>query len=654
MTYTEPTTFAEAEAALAATLDHYEARPAQQSLAALIEEGLSTRRHVIAQAGTGTGKSLATLIPAITSGQRVVVSTATKALQDQVANKDLPFLREHLFPNLSYALLKGRSNYLCRAALAEAEATEPTEQLVSIRTRIDGGEPVAGERDDFEVDDATWRKVTVSSDQCAGSDCPFAKDGTCHSEQAKTKAQEARVVVTNHALLLTDAVISRVTGGKASLLGNYDAIIVDEAHELEEFATGALGRDFTEGTVLNLLAQIGNLVGDIRKLPAAAECRNLTLELFAALEDGRIRASHVIGANEDGEAIPVGQGEAIFALAQSLQSLRGELTQAKPNNLSKSEEARWRRVLTTLGNAATGFADVLVADWQQSVRWVTTEGEGRYERKVLHTAPVEVGELLASLLWDDHPTTLVSATLAMEANFDYFGSRVGVDAATALTLDVGTPFDYPTQALTFVPDDLPEPSNQTRAEWEAESILLIDKLVRASSGGALVLFTSRQRVEKAYELLASRLPFPVRKQGDASNQELATWLRTNTDSGVLFATRSFFTGVDVPGDNLRLVVIDKLPFPVPTDPIVEARSEAVEFRGGNSFRDYTVPVMTLPLQQAYGRLVRHTADRGVVAILDPRLATKPYGRRILRSLPNAPLTHSLTDVQDFYTALRAA
>jgi ATP-dependent DNA helicase DinG len=646
---TTPRTFLEAEAVLAEALPGYEPRPAQQRLAHLIEQGIAEGRHVVAQAGTGTGKSLATLIPAVLSGRKVVVSTATKALQDQVAYKDLPFLREHLGVDFTYAILKGRSNYLCYAALAEAEATAPSEQVVSIRSRAASDEVTEGQRADFPgVDDATWQKVTVSSANCVGSDCPFAKDGSCFSEKAKQKANDSQVVVTNHALLLIDAVLSNVTGGKANLLGSYDFLIIDEAHEIEEYATSALGSELSLGTVTTLAAQVSNLVGNAaRHTPTLGSAIRLAEELFATLPIQRIRFADVLNTDAD-DVVPVGCGETLFALAQALGTVYAEVCKVRPGGQSKSEKARWDAVLRRLDNASRNFADVLVADWGALVRWTESVGSERNERTIIKTAPVEVGPFLRTLIWDETPTVFVSATLSVGGDFAYFTERVGI--SDYLHLDVGTPFDYPEQALLYVPANIPEPGGRTKADWDAIAPELIGELIRTSGGGALVLFTSRTALNRTYDLLADALPFPVRRQGDAPNQELATWLRDNTDNGVLFATRSFFTGVDIPGDNLRLVIVDKLPFPVPTEPVVEARCEAIEARGGNSFRDFTVPVMTLPLQQAFGRLIRHTGDRGVVAILDPRLVTKPYGKRIVRSLPEAPVTHDFADVAGFFRA----
>ncbi len=639
-------TFADAEVALAANLPAYEARPHQQAFASAVEDALSTGRHLVAEAGCGTGKSLGYLIPAILSGKRVVISTATKALQDQLVEKDLPFLKEHLGVDFTFALLKGRSNYVCRA-----NALQSTETDVSRIVERMGDGDFDGQRDSltFDVEHRTWRSVTITSEDCPGKKkCAFGD--TCFAEKAKADAQEAQIIVVNHALLFTDLMIKDVTGGFGSMLGNYSYVIFDEAHEAENYAGSVFGQTFTEGKVRQLTTEVSNFAKNM-----GAEATTAVNELLGAMVgvwnilpdprdenvgNGRIRPAFVIAHKDEFIAMT----NALMGLERTI---RGWDATGWDDKAKTRQVALERRAM----NITARFSEAVLAADEDLVRWVEVEKWGRHnenERLTLKTAPVNVGTILRPLLFEEGngiTCVLVSATMATNGNFDYITGRLGIDDYRSI--DVGTPFDFENQAILYVPKHLPEPKGKDLATWRSLATAEIGSLVKTSNGRALLLFTSFADLNYAYDTLAAGMGHTVLKQGQEANKVLAQRFMDDPSS-VLFATRSFFTGVDFQGDACSLVVMSKLPFPVPSDPMNEARCEVIRAHGGSDFKEYTIPEMILPLKQGFGRLIRHRNDRGVVAILDPRLTTKPYGRAILNSLPDAPVVDTHEAVADFF------
>lgn len=583
-----------------------------------------------------TGKSLATMIPAILSGKRTVVSTATKALQDQVANKDLPFLAEHLGVEFSYALLKGRSNYLCQAAAFDPKAAETVPNLSGVLARLEDPE-FLGEREDLgvDVDDRAWRDLTISSEECPGRKaCAFGE--TCYAEKAKERAQLASVVVVNHALLCIDSQI-----GAGAMLGEYQVAIIDEAHELEQYARNAWTGRFTLRSIQDLASNvrtwldnngqesIDSLLGAVARTSAA---------LWATFEEGRLRQGDVL-AHED---------EWVEAI-QAVQAVLTAFAVHDRHAIDKAQGNRWAKIDRRLKNLHQKLVDIVLATDAALVRWVETETTRRGEQVLtLKSAPLEVGAILDNALWSKLETTVaVSATLKVDNAFDYPAARLGLTDWTGL--DVGTPFNFAEQAVLFVPENLPAPDAKGRAAWETLSVNVIRELVAASGGGALILCTSVRQMKAVAEALRLTTSYRVLLQGESgwTNKALAAAFKEDPDS-VLVGTRSFFTGVDFQGDTCRLVVVDKLPFASPTDPIASAQTDLIESRGGNAFADFSIPEMVLPLVQGFGRLIRTRSDRGVVAILDSRLTNKGYGKRIVRSLPPAPLVKSLDDVRAFY------
>lgn len=653
MTAPTITTFAQATECLKAALPGYEERPEQTRLATAIEQSLEDGSILLAQAGTGTGKSLASLIPAILSGGTAVYSTASKALQAQIVDKDLPFLKEHLGVSFEYAMLQGRKNYLCRERLLNADNIDQSlrTKLLAVVQDSDArpeDEQIQGLRDEFPAVDASeWNSVTVGSDDCLGKDCPFFEE--CYVTQAKRKAAQANVIVVNHAMLMSDAYVRSQTGGDISILPPYDALIVDEAHELEEYATSALARDLRPNSVPKFASDFTALVrrNDIERAEDAEDLRNSMTarsgDLFFQIQkqEGRIRHRWFVDHADNFFSVTEPIAQAVEMLSQSLEALLSGVFEP-PRKLVTAYRRMISRGLKLIESLK---AAVMLTD-AEVVRF--TETDDRFGT-VLRSLPVRVGPWLAEHLWPECNPVLLSATLFVDGSADYAIDRYGLDLAEreVRMIDSGTPFDYDRQLTLYVPSHIPEPTPKNKEQWTNEMVPLIIELVKASRGRALVLFTSAAQMREVHRRVAPHIDqYPIRKQGDDSTAALTRWFRETVD-GVLFATRTFFTGIDIQGESLSMVIIDKLPFPVPTDPVIEARSEEIEARGKSAFSEYTVPIMALTLLQAHGRLIRTKKDKGVVAILDPRLWSKGYGKTIMRSLPGKH-SRDLNDVDRMF------
>lgn len=665
-------TFADAERVLADALPGYESRPPQQALAEAIEQILARPEnfapytgpedeypdwekpglvHLFGQAGTGTGKSLAYLIPAILSGKRIVVSVTTKALQDQIVSTDLPFLTEHLGVDFSWALLKGRSNYVCKNRLGLVTEQDASPEILRQIWEATQDPTFTGLREEIDamIPDRVWSQVCSESEECSSNKCKVEE---CYAERARDEASRARLIIANHALFLSD--LMQKSWGRNGMLDEYDLVVFDEAHALEEVAGNTLGATMSEGSFNSYTSQVRRWATDHADDEGESlqepidHVTNAARALFAAVKVGRLREGQLEELTDE-----------LGAMYDALDSIRGTLAKTKydhakdPTRASKKRFRLVRQAYSLLDR----LTEVIAAPADEVVRWVEEEQRRGEKRKVIKTAPILVAPFLYRWLFSKTPAVLVSATLAVRGNMAYIAGRLGIRDYGQI--DVGTPFDYPTQGQIYVPISLPdgspfpEPSRDMVAMWESIAIQEIHRLVNASRGRALVLFTSIKHMKATAEALR-RMPgdLEYRMQGETrSNRELVDWLKDHASGGngrVLLATKSFFTGVDIPGEALSMLIITKMPFPVPTEPLTEARCEAIEMAGGSSFRDYTIPVMSLELQQGVGRLIRHTSDRGVAAILDPRLVSKPYGRGILRDLPPMASVHTVADVETFF------
>jgi ATP-dependent DNA helicase DinG len=617
---------------LAAVLPGYEPRAEQEQLAAAVEAALASGEHLLAEAGTGTGKSLAYLIPALESGGRVVVSTATKALQEQLLTKDVPLAAAALGREVRVAVLKGRQNYLCRHGLQGFgllggqlfERAEDAAAFEAMRSWIETTE--TGDRAELEAEPppAVWAEIAVGADRCLGRRCAFV--GVCFSEAARERASHAELVIANHALYFADLGLRSRYDDAPGVLPEHQAVVFDEAHRLEESAATWLGGRIS-GPVLHRLLRDAERACREAALPAPARAldrvEDAGLRLLAAVAPaaGRCRLREV--PEEPAERLAVRLRE----LAAALAGKKDEV------------DAVAERALRIAADADA----CLEADDGNRVVWA--------EPDLLAWAPVDVSEALEELLWEAGPAVvLVSATLGTAPqygtapDFGFVRDRLGLRRAAELA--VGSPYDFRSQALLYLPRDLPDPRSAGALDCAAEETAA---LCRISAGRALVLTSSYRALEAIAAGLRGRVPYDVLVQGEAPRERLLERFREDVAS-VLVATSTFWQGIDVPGESLSLLVIHKLPFAAPGDPLVEARCERIDALGGDWFREYSLPSAVLQLRQGFGRLIRSQADRGVIAILDPRVRSTPYGRAFLEALPSCPVTSERAAVADFFAA----
>lgn len=616
-----------------------ERREGQREMAAAVAEAIRSDGHVVVQAGTGTGKSLAYLVPTVLSGRTAIVATATKALQDQLAGKDLPFLSDHVPGGVDFAVLKGRSNYLCLQRLDEAEAddrlgldlddhdtlapsrggkstpaTLDSEQLVRLRTFAATTE--TGDRAELpDIDDRTWRLVSVGRDECPGAGrCPVGDD--CLAERSRRRAAAADVIVVNLHLYAIEVTVE-------GILPEHDLVVIDEAHQLEDIVSEAAGRQISPAR-LQAAARAASTVLAERDAPVGVE---EAATLLHTLLEGRIGERLSEGLDEEsGRSVDLIRGR----VDQLLNALRAVPKDAPVDTATKAQRAR--QAVTSL------LDDIDYVRWpiDHEVLWV----DGPPSNPSLRSTPIAIDTLLAEKLWSKRAGVLTSATLSPATT-----SLLGLPDGTR-TLDVGSPFDYERNALLYCPTDLPDP----RAEGHREARLAeLEALVVAAGGRTLALFTSWAAMRDAAEHLAPRIPWPVLVQGEGSKMALLESFMED-DEACLFATMSFWQGVDIPGSTCNLVVIDRLPFPRPDDPVLQARRERA---GKAAFRTIDLPRAATLLAQGAGRLIRSGTDRGVVAVLDPRLATsRSYRWDLINALPPMRRTKDRAEAEALLRSLR--
>jgi ATP-dependent DNA helicase DinG len=624
--------------ALAEAISNFVPRPAQERMAQAVADAIEDRAALIAEAGTGTGKTYAYLVPALLSGLRVIVSTGTRALQDQLYHRDLPRVRDALGVRLKTALLKGRSNYLCwyRIDRARSEGRFSSREIVSqlLQVHAFAGRSVAGdvaEIDFVPEDSPLWPQVTSTTENCLGSECPFYSD--CFVVKARQNAQEADLVVVNHHLLFADLALKRE--GFGEILPGAHAFVLDEAHQLPELASQFFSLTVSARQLQELardaIAETASVTGALHDLQEPARgleqaLRELRLELERYPARGGLAS---VDAHPEGV-------EALGNLQVALAALNAALAALAERSVGLTACAeRAADQLARLERLLGGGEAV-------EVRWYETTPRGFS----LHLTPLDVSSPLREFREQSRAAWIyTSATLAVAGEFDHLARQLGLDAPR--TLLEPSPFDYASQALAYLPRGLPEPAARNYVDAVIEAVLPV---LDASQGRAFLLFTSHRALREAADKLSVRRDFPLFVQGTAPRHRLLEEFR-HSGNGVLLGAASFWEGVDVAGDALSVVVIDKLPFAAPDDPVLEARLDAVRRGGGNPFRDWQLPTAVISFKQGAGRLIRTHGDRGVLVLCDPRLVSKGYGRLFLDSLPPLPRTRDLDDVQRFFAAV---
>jgi len=634
---------------LSRTHPAYEFRRGQLQMAQAVEHAIEERRHLIVEAGTGTGKTLAYLMPAIRSGKRVIISTGTKNLQEQLFYKDVPFLEQALSPDrnraLSVCYMQGRNNYLCRKKLYDLTGQPVLNGLDEIEQYrvIAAWEQTTQTGDRAELADipeasALWQKLDARADTCTGQKCP-AWD-KCFITEMRRRAAESDIVIVNHHLFFADLGIKQQAEGApdAGILPDAAVVIFDEAHELEDVAGSYFGISISAARFEELCRDLENFLQRNRNYTASFSGAIKTLRersafFFSLLPEGDGRF-----AFENRHEFLEENGDEFLAVEQTLVRIASEIE----NMPSKPEEAFSLARRAQELRVQLGF--VLEHEDRNTVFWIERRRAGREKQHVsLQATPIDVAPVLREALWSKLDSAiLTSATLAVGGGFDYIRSRLGVDHARDVVLP--SHFDYQNQALFYVPPDLPDPRTPQFASQAAERIR---RLLEITRGRAFVLFTSYAQMRDVYQRLLGEMEFPMLLQGDAPKSALLEEFRA-TPHCVLFATSSFWQGVDVQGEQLSCVIIDRLPFAVPSDPVVAARVKAIESCGGNAFFEYQVPSAVITLKQGFGRLIRSLHDRGLVALLDNRILRKQYGRVFVESLPNYRRTTDLNLVEQWF------
>jgi ATP-dependent DNA helicase DinG len=629
---------------IARTHPNYEFRPGQIQMAQAVGAAIEGRHHLCVEAGTGTGKTLAYLLPCIFSRKRVIISTGTKNLQEQIFFKDLPLLENALGRKLSVCYVKGRSNYLCLKKLAEIEgegylfSRHDPEYLEAIRDWV--RTTATGDRAELKElpdDFILWHHLDARRETCTGQKCPDFE--ACFVTKVRQRALESDIVIVNHHLFFADLALRQ--GDFGSVLPDYSVVVFDEAHELEDVVTQYFGVmvssyriDEFARDAARILAESGDpstfLQDQVSKL---AGCSG---EFFGAFrgKEGRYPLRELGAGLEIRRGAQRGDppGEPYRKLLTLLSVIATSL-EGLPNQ-SDAIEALCRRCQEMHDELIA----ILESDSTEHVYWYEARGRGVF----LWASPIRVSSILANQLFARvDAAILTSATLSTDGNFQFIRSRLGLNACEELILD--SHFDFARQAIFYVPGEIPEPREEG---WADQACIELEQILEASAGRAFVLFTSYSQMNMIYYELQSRLPYPMLIQGEKSKSGLLEAFR-NTPNAVLFATASFWQGVDVQGEQLSCVVIDKLPFSVPSDPVVAARIRHLNETGGNAFYDYQIPEAVILLKQGFGRLIRSRSDRGILALLDKRIMTKSYGRVFLNSLPPAPLTRDSQQMRNF-------
>ena len=633
----------------------YEYRPGQLDMARAVERALEERRHLIVEAGTGTGKTLAYLLPALRTGRRVIISTGTKALQDQLFFRDIPFL-ESLLGELKVCYMKGRANYLCRHKLV----TLTTHPILSGLEEIDQYHQISEWEKTTETGDRAeiaglpessplWSRLDARSEACLGSTCPDYQ--RCFVTEMRRKAQESDIVIVNHHLFFADLAVRQLASGApdAGVLPEAGAVIFDEAHELEEVASNYFGLSVSNLRFEDLVRDVEAM---IKKSDSYASPTNTAILVSSQQLRDRARMFFsqlpvAPGGRQDGrqpfdnrEEFLETRGDLYLSVKNNLTRLESELDQVRG-----VDEAPGLRKRVT--NLRVELEFLLESTSGNMVYWLERRLSGGLHKQTritfLQATPIDVSGLLDEQLFQRFSTVvLTSATLTVQGSFEHIRGRLGL--ADARELVVPSHFRYQDQALLYLPPEMPDPR---APEFQTAAARCIQRVLEITKGRAFCLFTSYSQMRDLYERLLPVLDYPILLHGSAPRNTLLEQFR-ETPNAVLFGTASFWQGVDVQGEALSCVIIDRLPFAVPNDPVVAARMKFIEEAGGKPFFDYQVPSAVIALKQGFGRLIRSLDDRGVLVLLDPRIRQKSYGQAFLESLPPYRVTRTITDVQAFF------
>lgn len=615
----------------------YEFRGSQLEMAEVVEEAFQRKQHAIVEAGTGTGKTLAYLVPALRSGRRVVISTATKSLQEQLYNKDVPFLQKHFAPTLKVAVMKGRGNFLCRQKLRLMEGQPVLKGLEEVDwfAQIRDWERLTetGDRSEltFLPDDAElWQKLDARRDTCTGQKCPEFQ--RCFLTWMHQRAHEADLIIVNHHLFFADLAIRKDDFG--SILPEYAAVVFDEAHEIEDVASEYFGRQISNYRFEELARDAENVLrvkglATPPLLRRTSQLKGRLRDFFGALPP---REGRFPFPAPERAAFVEQHREAYDDLAGAVKRLEAELA-ALP---TKPEEVL--RIARRAFELRGELAFLMESDEHNYVYWYERRNQGVF----LAATPIDVSGILREQLFGRFDTViLTSATLAVGGRFDFLKQRLGMERARERVLP--QEYDFRSQALLYIPTAMPDVRDP---DFPGSAAQEIARMLEITRGRAFCLFTSYSQMNEVHARVRKLVDFPVLVQGSAPRTALLERFRT-TPQAVLFATASFWQGVDVPGEQLSCVIIDRLPFAVPTDPVVAARVRALNEEGRNAFAEYQVPEAVLALKQGFGRLIRSKSDRGVLAILDNRIRRMAYGTIFLESLPEYAITHDVREVERF-------